>query len=63
MTTLRRAEEFAGDSDEILQVMFYPPNQSEQRYHRTQRARLDRAAVIHKLFIMSEEDSDDEPST
>ena len=64
-TTLQRARDFAEDHDEILQIMFYPPDESEQRYHKSDRARQDRAIIVKKLFdgLNTEEDSNDESPT
>lgn len=61
-TTLRRAKDFAEDNDEILQVMFYPPDELEQRYHKSDRARQDRALIIKKLFETAMEEDSDESS-
>ncbi len=64
VTTLERARDMADDDDSIMQIMFYPPNEKEQRYHSSSRAKYERAKILHKLFIENaEEDSDELPST
>ncbi len=52
VTTEARAQEMAEEvCDTIVEIMFYPPNDVESRYHKTERARLKRAEVIYNTFI------------
>lgn len=61
VTTLGRAEDVSDPEDEILQVMFYPPNEKERKYYDTMQSRIDRAQIMYKYF--EKELLDDESSS